>query len=141
MQTGLLPAQPATATQPETTCGITISSQVLPMGGGVVVGYEGTLAAQQRMFANERAMGGPITPAFANTPRAIVHTDGSAPDAGGQIVVVPPGMTVGIGDHITFNNAHRDASIPCGFLPPLVTSDSGPASTTTNPPVAVGAAP
>jgi hypothetical protein len=139
MQTALLPAQPATATQPEATCGITISSQVLPMGGGVVVGYEGTLAARQRLFANERTMGGPINPAFANTPRAIVQTDGSAPDAERQIVVVPPGMTVGIGDHIAFNNLHRDASIPCGYVPPLVTSDSGPSAAKL--PVGAGVAP
>ena len=128
-QMALVPAPPAAATQPQAACGIAISSQVLPRGGGVVIGFEGTLAAQQRMFANERVIGGPITPAFANTPRALVQIDGSAPDAGSQIVVVPPGMTVGIGDHITFNAIHRDASIPCGYVPPLVTSDSGPPTT------------
>ena len=118
-ETAALPDH-ATA-QPQVACGITIGTQVLPMGGGIVTGYEGALAAQQRLAANERNVGGPINPAFANTPRAIVQMDGTAQR---QIAVVPPGMTVGIGDHITFNGIHRDAGMPCGYIPPLVTSDT-----------------
>lgn len=98
------------------------------MGGGVVIGYQGTLAAQRRLSANERNLGGSINPAFANTPRAIVQPDTSMPGTERQIVVVPPGITVGIGDHITFNRIHRDANMPCGFVPPLITSDSGPSA-------------
>lgn len=109
------------AAQPQVACGITIGTQVLPMGGGIVTGYEGALAAQRRVAGNEANIGGPINPAFANTPRAIVQPDGNGQR---QIVVVPPGMTVGIGDHVTFNGIHRDAGMPCGYVPPLITSDS-----------------
>jgi hypothetical protein len=138
VRTALLPAHPETMPQsipesatlpnPATACGITIGTQVLPMGGGVVIGYEETLAAQRRLSANERTIGGPINPTFANTPRAIVQPEGNAPGAERQIVVVPPGMTVGVGDHVTFNRIHRDAAMPCGYVPPLITSDTGPSA-------------
>ena len=96
------------------------------MGGGTVIGYEGAAEAQQRMLANERAIGGPINPAYANTPRAIVRTDGTPPGGVAQIVVLPPGVTVNVGDRITFNSAHRDMSMPCGYIPPLLATDTGP---------------
>lgn len=133
-QTASLAVQPAPALATDSTnvCPITLSPQAQPMGGGVVIGFEGALAAQQRMAANERLMGGPINPAFANTPRAIVRTDGSSPGGPSQIVVLPPGMIVGIGDHIAFNGIHRDMTMPCGYAPPLVTADSGPSQPAAN---------
>jgi hypothetical protein len=118
------------AAQPQVACGISIGTQVLPMGGGIVTGYEGALVAQRRLAANERSVGGPINPTFANTPRAIVQPDENPLGAQRQIAVVPPGMTVGIGDHVTFNGIHRDAGMPCGYVPPLITSDSPAASPT-----------
>ncbi len=121
------PAMPAQAAEPSDSCPITLSPQAQPMGGGVVVGFEGVLAAQRRAAGNERSIGGPINPAFANTPRAIVRMDGSETGATGQIAVLPPGMTVNIGDHVTFDGIHRDLTMPCGFVPPLVTADNGPA--------------
>ena len=96
------------------------------MGAGVVIGFEDPQAAQTRMRANESINGAPISPAFASTPRAIVRLDGSVPGAQAQIVVLPPGMIVNRGDHISFNSRHRDPSAVCAYIPPLATADNGP---------------
>jgi hypothetical protein len=115
-------ALPQTASS--TSCNITLTSDVHPMGAGVVVGFENVIEAQQRMVNNERGMGGPINPAYANTPRAMVRMDGNS--GGNQIVVLPPGMVAKIGDHIAFNSIHRDTAVPCGYVPPLATVNDGP---------------
>jgi hypothetical protein len=122
-----LPGQPDQAAQrPRAveSCAITFATEARPMGTGVVTGFENPDTARQRMLNNEKANGGPISPAFAGTPRAIVQMDG---DGGSQIAVVPPGMEVHVGDRIAFNAIHRDAAAPCAFVPPLVTADNGPA--------------
>ena len=121
------PAQPAANPIPSAACAINLSTQAQAMGGGTVLGFENAQEAQLRMRTNEQSMGGLINPAYAITPRAIVRPDGSVPGGMSQIVVVPPNMTVNPGDHITFSSIHRDTSMPCGFIPPLVTADTGPA--------------
>jgi len=116
------PAQPAQA------CGLALPYQAQAMGSGVVIGIEPMLQAQRRLRANELAVGGPISPGFAMTARLIVRMDGGGPGAPSQIVVLPPGMNARIGDRIAFNGIHRDPDAACSYIPPLLTSDAGPAA-------------
>ena len=45
--------------------------------------------------------------------------------------VLPPGMNAQIGDRIAFNGIHRDPNAACSYIPPLLTSDAGPAAQAT----------
>src|SRR5262249_41838398 len=75
-----------------------------------------------RVRTNEQALGGPINPLYASTPRAVVRVDGSGAM---EAVPLPPGMVVHPGDHIAYNGPHRDGTA-CAYIPRLATSDDGP---------------
>jgi hypothetical protein len=107
------------------------------MGTGIVIGFVPPLQAQRRLLNNQRAQGGPINPAYALTPRVIVQMDGAPAGNGGQIVVVPPGMSAQIGDRIAFHGIHRDRNSACAYIPPSLTANAGaaasPAEAATSP--------
>jgi hypothetical protein len=93
-------------------------------GAGVVIRFLPPMQAQRRVLNNQQAIGGPINPAYALTPRIVVHTDGGD----NQIVVLPPGVMARVGDRVSFDGIHRDPGSACAYIPPLLTSDAGPAA-------------
>jgi hypothetical protein len=131
-------AQPAPAENAQ-ACSISLPYEARAMGTGIVVRFEAPARAQQRMRNNQLAVGGPINPIFALAPRMVVRMDGASPGAPDQIVVLPPGMSARIGDRISFNSIHRDPDAACAFIPPLLTTNAGPAAgeTAARPPAPV----
>jgi hypothetical protein len=130
-----LPVQPRVAAAPRAAspapmpaCALSLPTEARPMGTGVVVRYIPPLQAERRALANQQSLRAPISPLYAQTPRLVVRMDGADAGGGGQIVVVPPGMAVQIGDRVAFNAIRRDPVTPCSYIPPLVTGDSGPAA-------------
>ena len=61
-----------------------------------------------------------INPDYLANPRSLVHLDGS-PDGSRSVYLVPNGVTVALGDHVQVAGGHVDASLPCHYIPNLVT--------------------
>jgi hypothetical protein len=59
------------------------------------------------------------SPDYLNNIRIAVHVDGR-PEGARKIVLLPPGLSVQIGDHIEYLLSHLDPSMPCHRIPNLV---------------------
>jgi hypothetical protein len=119
----------APVAQPSQSCSIDMPAAPHPMSGTVV----GFIAHDQslRIFRNtQRFSGGTVNAAYVDEARVMVQPDPGT-WGGSHNPVVPPGMTVAIGDHVTYQTPYRDPTQPCGFIPSQVTADQGPSASTT----------
>jgi hypothetical protein len=70
-----------------------------------------------RIFANTgRNNGGTVSPAWVDNVRVRIQPDPGT-FGGSRNPLVPAGMTVAIGDHVTYVTPSLDTSRPCGFIP------------------------
>jgi hypothetical protein len=120
---------PATAAQPSQSCSIDMPATPHPMSGTVVgfIDHDQSL----RIFRNtQRFSGGTVNAAYVDNARVMVRPDPGT-WGGSHNPVLPPGLNVAIGDHVTYQTPYRDASQPCGFIPSQVTADQGPSASST----------
>ena len=93
-----------------------------PGGGGTVVGFMSASQAASLLARTQASVGASINPAFLHNARAVI----GVPDAHSgrkAIALVPAGLTVKPGDRVTYAGGFRDPSLPCNYVPPLI---SGP---------------
>jgi plastocyanin len=102
-----------------------------PMSGTVI----GFIPHQQSVaiFLNTGlSSGGVVNPSFMDDVRVMVRPDPGT-NGGSHNPVVPAGMTVHVGDHVTYQTPYRDPSMQCGFFPSQVTADQGPMAAPASP--------
>lgn len=104
---------------------------------GVVTGFESRAASQARIKVTEAHAGGQIDPAYINNQRVIVHL----PNGKGQVLLLPAGMSVSIGDRVALQGGYRNMNLPCNYVPNLITADLGPATPATPGPAGPSGAP
>lgn len=128
--------QVATAVLPSQSCSINMPATPHPMSGTVVgfIPHDQSL----RIFRNtQRFSGGTVNAGYIDEARVMVQPDPGT-WGGSHNPVVPPGLTVAIGDHVTYQTPYRDPVQLCGFIPSQVTADQGPSASTaareTSPP-------
>ena len=120
-----LPASPALES-PQQACTIQMADSPRPMSGTVVgiIPHDQSLQIFRNTGANS---GGVVNPAFLNDARVNIRPDPGT-NGGSHNPVVPAGITVHVGDHVTYQTPYRDPSMQCGFFPSQVTADQGPAA-------------
>ena len=115
------PVEPVSAAPaPSGSC--PIANWSTPGGEGTVVGFMSAGQAASLLARTQAAVGASINPAFLHNARAII----GVPDARGgrkAIELVPLGVTVKAGDRVRYAGGFRDATLPCNYVPPLI---SGP---------------
>ena len=77
------------------------------------------LASIARDEAKEQAK---VERSYIDLKRVVVTVNAQA----NPIVTVPAGMTVKIGDRVGLQEARRSRTLPCGWVPNLITDDFGP---------------
>jgi hypothetical protein len=117
--------RPAPPPADATSCGLNAPSTPRAMGGATIVGFF-TAEQSQATFRNRAGMrGGEPSPTYLGNLWVRIHPDGAAPGVV-RGTVLPAGMQVAIGDHVRFDGAYRDPSLPCHFVPSLITRNDGP---------------
>jgi hypothetical protein len=124
-----LPANPVAnpaLESPQQACTIQMANSPTPMSGTVI----GFIPHDQsvNIFRNTGLnSGGVVNPSFLDDMRVMVRPDPGT-NGGSHNPVVPAGITVHVGDHVTYQTPYRDPSMRCGFFPSQVTADQGPAA-------------
>jgi hypothetical protein len=121
---GPAPAPAATPTTPDLNLGLAcasgvpmwMSTQIPPPITAVIVKILPRTVALHLITKNERVSGATIDPAYLNNERVMVR--GHYGKQG--VVLVPLGMTVHIGDVVTFVPGHADPNNLCSYIPNLI---------------------
>jgi hypothetical protein len=110
-----------------TTCGLNAPVSPRSLGGATIVGFFDAQQSQEAFHSRAGMRGGEPSPAYLHNLWVRIHPDGARP---GLVrgTVLPAGMRVAIGDHVTFDSAYRDPALPCNFVPSLITANAGPAA-------------
>lgn len=119
-----------TTPEPQSSCPLK-PGLLSPAGAGKVVGFmssEQALDLTQRTEAERQAK---LNPAYINNLRVFVRPDGSPMRF---VAIVPATTTVKIGDQVEFGGAYRDPSLPCHYMPPLISKIAGLAAPAGNIP-------
>lgn len=135
LRTASLPPAPAPAEQapsaPQAQAAPQSSACLLVMppapagfGMGTVVGFEDRATSLARIKLTEANTGGPIDPAYIDNQRVTVRLM----NGNYRVLLVPTTMQVQVGDRIRFQGGFRNMSLPCNYVPNLITADLGPAS-------------
>jgi len=121
----LASAAPQAQPVPQSNAACLVDARLLhvPFPQGVVVGFEDRAISEARIRNTEANLGGVINPSYFADLRVKVRTPGGAI----AILIVPANMSVKIGDRVTVQSGYRDMGMACGYVPPLVTGDLGPA--------------
>jgi hypothetical protein len=82
---------------------------------GTVTRFLAPAEAQSMVQFTQQSLQGTINPNYLSQLRVTIAMAGRSVTA-----LVPKGMAVQIGDRVTFNTAHRDASLPCHYIPNLI---------------------
>jgi len=127
------PAQAGTAqTEAQTVCPLRQSTMAIPAGSGAVIGFFTPEQTQARVASDEARLGGTISPSFATLQRVVIRPDFETRNRL-WISALPPGLHVALGDHVTYNTGYRDNSLPCSYVPTLITADQGPVQASVAP--------
>jgi hypothetical protein len=84
---------------------------------GEIVGFLTVPQALATIQRTQRNMGGLIDPEYVSNIRVLVRVDGRRQVVG---VLVPGNMTVKLGEHVMYMTAHRNAALPCNYIPNLI---------------------
>lgn len=114
-------AEPATA-DPSKVCLLNGPLAPHPQDVGRVVAFEDRAMALARIQLTQSISHGQIDPAYVDNQR--VHID--LGNGHIRVVLVPRGMTVSMGDIVMVQSGYRNMSLPCNYVPNLITSDLGP---------------
>ena len=90
-----------------------------------MLGFLSPERAAALLAQTEAQMGAKINPAFIANRRAMVGVRGLE-GSRRVVALVPAVMAIKQGDHVAFTGGHRDATLPCNYVPNLI---SGPAPT------------
>lgn len=90
-----------------------------PSGPGRILGFlsadQATKLLQSTQFSSHMA----VNPDYLANLRTVVHLD-NAPEGYRTVYLVPQGMKVAIGDHVTVAGGRIDPSLPCHYVPNLI---------------------
>jgi hypothetical protein len=92
-------------------------------GLGTVVGFENHDISLARIQLTQTQMGGKIDPAYIANQRVNLRM----PNGRIVIFIRPDNLPVHLGDRVTVQDSYRNVSLPCNYVPQLITSDLGPA--------------
>ena len=106
-------------------CLIVMRPDPIPRGSGTVFGFLTPQQIHTRIAIDEARLAGTINPAYRDRPRALIRVDGDPDPNHYWASVVPAGMQVNLGDHVYYQTAYRDLSLPCGYIPTIITKDEG----------------
>lgn len=98
-------------------CPIRMAGKPMPAGKGVVTKLLTQAEAMALLSSTEAKVGAPIDGAYINNVRAIVRGD----DGRVKTVLVPYGMTVDVGDRISFQSSYVSSPQVCSYVPTLAT--------------------
>jgi hypothetical protein len=115
-------AQSQPQPQPQ-SCSLTVPNAPHPLGVGAVVAFENRSVSLARIKGVERTFGGTIDPAYINNQRVIVRM----PNGQEQVMLQPDTVTVRPGDRVTMQDSYKSPTLPCSYIPNLITGDLGPA--------------
>jgi hypothetical protein len=86
--------------------------------------FEDRATSLVRTKHNEAELGGKIDPDYLDNQRVSVKlSNGSY-----RIFIMPKTLTVRLGDTVVVQSLYKNVNRACEYIPPLVTSDLGPAS-------------
>lgn len=120
----LATAEPQAAPQPQqTVCLLVAPPAPTHFNRGTVMAFEDKATSLARIKHNEAEVGGQIDPDFIDNQRVNVRLgDGSY-----HIFIVPKSLAVRLGDAVATQSLYKNVNRTCQYIPPLVTSDFGPA--------------
>jgi len=113
-----------TAPEPQSSCPLK-PGLLSPAGAGKVVGFMSLEQARDLTQRTEAERQAKLNPLYIDNLRAFVRPDGSPMRF---IAIVPATLAVKIGDQVEFGGAYRDPSLPCHYMPPLISKIAGPAA-------------
>lgn len=90
-------------------------------GEGVVAGFLSPESAAALLTRTEASVGAKINPAFAQNLRASLSVK-TGQGSRRVVALVPNGMIVKPGDRVAFTRGHRDMSLPCNYIPNLIST-------------------
>lgn len=93
-----------------------------PAGEGVVTKLLSQNEAMALLSRTQAAVGRPIECAYVNNIRAVIMTD----DGTVKTILIPYGMTVAIGDHVSFQSAYLSPRPLCSYVPNLAVTKNTP---------------
>jgi uncharacterized membrane protein len=88
---------------------------IFPGGGGKVAGFLSVQKAQALLHSTEAQLHAKINPKYVNNPRAILSSNGQS-----VIAIVPASMSVKVGDQVEYSGGYTDPSLPCHYVPNLI---------------------
>lgn len=108
------------ATQDMGACQVNATSFSGASGSGEVVGFLSTDQALRLMQSTQFTSHLAINPDYVANVRSLVHLNGSI-EGSRFVYLVPKDMTVRIGYHVDVAGGHLDPSLPCHYMPNLIT--------------------
>ena len=87
--------------------------------GASVIGVVSSSEALAAIEQGQQHVNGQIDPDYLYSPRVALHPD-AAPYGTNIMAVVPTGMTVTPGQHISYTTGYADSNRPCFYFPNLV---------------------
>jgi hypothetical protein len=97
---------------------------ITPGNAGKVVGFLTPQEAQDLLQRTQTQVQAQINPAYLTNQRALITPEGTQARI---TALVPLTMTVKIGDQVAFNGGYRDISLPCHYIPNLISTVVSPA--------------
>jgi hypothetical protein len=107
------------AKSPEnSTCGIK-PGPLFPDGSGKIIGFLSQSEASDLLQRTEMQLRARINPHYLTNLRAVVEPSGFS---GGRryIAIVPKTLAVRVGDQIEYAGGYTDTSMPCHYIPNLI---------------------
>jgi len=117
-------AEPQAAPLPQqTVCLLVAPPAPTRFSRGTVMAFEDRATSLARTKRNEAELGGKIDPDFIDNQRVNVRLSSGSY----HIFIVPRTMAVRLGDAVAVQSLYKNVNRACEYIPPLVTSDLGPA--------------
>lgn len=92
---------------------------IFASGAGIVIGFLPRDEALTLRMQTEMRLRAKSNPAWLDNPRAVIRVQREF-GASREIALVPEGMSVEIGEAVTFDGAHWDREHACMYVPNLI---------------------
>lgn len=110
--------------EPQSSCPLK-PGPIFPGSSGKVVGFLLQEQAQTLTQRTEAQLQAKLNPAFVNNLRAVITPEGTQSRL---VALVPATMAVNIGDQVVFTGGYKDPSLPCHYMPNLISKIISPAA-------------
>lgn len=97
---------------------ISMADKPRPAGKGIVIKVLSQSEAMTLLSRTQAIVGRQIDAAYVNNVRAIIRAD----DGTSKTILIPYGMTIVVGDRVSFQSAYLSPRPLCSYVPNLATS-------------------